>query len=167
MGVKIRVISRKGILKKERLERMDGEADEVIRNWSVGAFVGNLLPPPLDLIVVGAAFARMGQRLGQVYGEEVSWSVLKRIGRAIAKGVGVVLGASYIGTGLLKWIPGVNIWVALLVQPPIVAAVAYSVGSAFKRYYHLKLSGEDLTPEQMRKLAEDALNEKLRAGSIG
>ena len=70
--------------------------------------------------------------------------------------------ASQIGTGLLKLIPGVNIWVALLIQPPIVAAVAYSAGSAFKEYYRISITeGRDLTPEQVQRLATSALRGKL------
>lgn len=144
------------------LMEMDERADTIIRNWSFGALAANLLPPPFDYIAVGASFARMGARLGEVYGEKISWPILKKIGKAIAKGVGAVIGASYIGTGLLKYVPGVNFWVALLVQPPLVAAVAWSAGSAFKQYYHVKLSdGRDLSPEEMRDLAESALNAKL------
>jgi hypothetical protein len=104
----------------------------------------------------------MGTKIGEVYRITVSGKVLKNIGLSIAKGVGAVIGAGYIGTGLLKYIPGVNLWAALLIQPPMVAAVAYSAGSAFKRYYHVLLSdGKDLTPEEMRKLAEDALRQKI------
>lgn len=146
----------------QELQRMDEEADKIIAGWSFGALVANLLPPPFDYIAVGASFARMGVSLGEVYEITVSMSVLKSLGKAIAKGVGGVIGASYVGTGLLKYVPGLNIWVALLVQPPLVAAVAYSAGHAFKEYYHIKRSGgDDLTPEQMRELAEKALKERL------
>lgn len=145
-----------------QLKEMDEKADQIIRNWSLGALAANLLPPPFDCIAVGAAFARMGARLGEIYGEKVSWSALKKIGKAMAKGVLAVVGAGYVGTGLLKYIPGVNVWIALLVQPPLVAAVAWSVGSAFKQYYHVKISdGRHLTAEEMQQLAEAALNQKL------
>jgi uncharacterized protein (DUF697 family) len=146
----------------ERLKDMDTQADEAIANWSFAALAGNLLPPPFDMIAVGAVFAKMGARLAEIYEVPVSWSVLKTLGKSIGKGVGAVLGASYIGSGLFKYIPGVNIWMALLIQPPIVAYVAYSAGEAFKRYFRLRITeGRDLTPEEIRELAEAALHEKL------
>ena len=149
---------------KNELRKMDQQADEVIANWSLAALAGNLLPPPFDMLVVGTTFAKMGARLAEIYGVKVSWPVLKSIGMSIAKGAGTVLTASYIGTGLLKYVPGVNVWVALLVQPPIVGAVAYSTGNAFKKYFHVTLTeGRDLSPEEVRKLAEIALHEKLAA----
>ncbi len=149
---------------KNTLHKMDQQADEAIANWSFAALAANLLPPPFDMMLVGTVFAKMGARLAEIYGVKVSWPVLKSIGMSMAKGVGTVLTAGYIGTGLLKYVPGVNVWVALLVQPPIVAAVAYSTGNAFKKYFHTTLTeGRDLTPEEVRELAEMALREKLAA----
>ena len=146
----------------EQIQILDEKADQTIANWSFAALGANLLPPPFDMMAVGTVFAKMGARLGEIYGVTVNWSVLKSLGLSIAKGVGTVIAASYIGTGLFKYVPGVNIWVALLIQPPIVAAVAYSAGHAFKEYYHaIMTEGRDLTPAQVRELAEIALQKKL------
>jgi len=148
----------------KNLKEMDELAAKVIAGWSFAALGANLLPPPLDVIAVGAVFAKMGKRLAEIYEVPMSWSMLVKLGRSIAKGVGTVLTASYIGTGLLKYVPGVNLWVALLIQPPIVAAVSYSAGQAFKRYFHICLSGgKDLTPDEIQDLAEDALRQRLAA----
>lgn len=148
-----------------KLQMMDEQADNAITNWSLTALAANVLPPPFDVMAVGTVFGKMGARLGEIYEVQVSWPVIESIGKSMAKGVGAVLTASYIGTGLLKYIPGVNIWVALLIQPPMVAAVSYSVGKAFKQYFHIRITeGRDLTPEQVRELAETALHEKLGAG---
>jgi hypothetical protein len=58
--------------------------------------------------------------------------------------------------------PGVNIWVALLAQPPIVAAIAYSVGCYFKAYYRiLKTEGRALSPEELRELTAQALRKRI------
>lgn len=146
----------------KQIQIMDEKADRAIANWSFAALGANLLPPPFDMMAVGTVFAKMGARLGEIYDVTVNWSVLKSLGLSIAKGVGSVIAASYIGTGLLKYVPGVNVWVALLVQPPMVAAVASSAGYAFKEYYHALITeGSDLTPEQVRELAEIALQKKL------
>jgi uncharacterized protein (DUF697 family) len=151
-----------GGLSPERLTAMDALADEAIRKWSFGALGANLLPPPFDMMAVGSVFAGMGAKLSKIYEVDVGWNDLKLLGTAIAKGVGAVLLAFQLGTGLFKYIPGVNVWVALLVQPPIVAAVAYSAGHAFKEYFHVRITeGRDLSPEQARALAEAALRAKL------
>jgi uncharacterized protein (DUF697 family) len=150
-----------------RLSKMDQDADKVIAGWTFGALAANLLPPPFDYIAVGAVFAKMGSKLGLVYGFPMNPKQLTSIGKAIGKGVAGVAAAAYIGTGIFKYIPGVNIWVALLIQPPIIAAVAYSAGKAFKQYYHIKHSGGiDLTPEEMQKLAADAFKARLTPGLI-
>lgn len=145
-----------------QLHMMDEQADTAIANWCFAALAANLLPPPFDIMAVGTVFGKMGVRLAEIYDVRVSWPVMKSLGKSMGKGVGAVLMASYVGTGLLKYVPGVNIWVALLIQPPMVAAVAYSVGKAFKQYFHIRLTeGRDLTPDQVRELAEAHLREKL------
>ncbi len=146
------------------LKQMDKEADKVIAGWSFGSLVGNLLPPPFDIVAVSSAFAKMGYELSKVYKISISMDELTRIGKVIAKGISAYSGAVYIGSNLLKWIPGVNIWVALLMQPPLVAAIAYSAGHTFKEYYHFKISkGKDLTDVELRKITEKALKSKVAA----
>ena len=146
----------------QKLQRMDEQADNAITNWSWTALAANLLPPPFDYMAVGTVFGKMGARLAEIYEVKTSWPVMKSLGRSIAKGIGAVGLASYIGTGLLKYVPGVNVWVALLVQPPMVAAIAHSVGNAFRHYFHIRITeGRDLTPDQVQELAEAALREKL------
>ena len=146
----------------EELKRMNEEAEKVIRNWTFGAFAANLLPPPFDIITVGAVFAKLGHRLGEVYQVPLKWPQLKRIGMSIAKGIGAVMLASFIGSALFKFIPGVNIWVALLIQPPIVAAISYCAGKTFIKFYNLILVEDvQLSPEEVRGLAEGYLKGKL------
>src|SRR5262245_43327237 len=118
------------------LQAMDEQADKVIAHWSFAALGANILPPPLDMLAVGSVFATMGARIASIDGIHVSRAALRNIGLAVAKGLGGVLAGYYVGTGLLKYVPGVNVWVAVLVQPPVVGAVAYAAGQAFKQYYH-------------------------------
>jgi uncharacterized protein (DUF697 family) len=141
---------------------MDEKADEIIAGWSFGALAANLLPPPFDMMAVSTVFAKMGARLAEIYEVHVSWSVLKTLAKSMVKGVGSVGVASYVGTSLFKYVPGVNLGVALLLQPPIVGAVAYATGNAFKKYFHTVVTGgADLTPDEVRKLAEATLLSKL------
>lgn len=152
---------------RERVANIDVEADHIIRNWSFGALALNLLPPPFDAMTIGAAFGRMGYRLAAVYGVPIRWPVIKNLGMSMAKGVLAVSTASYLGTAALKWIPGVNVTVALLVQPPIVAYITHTVGHAFKTYFHLRImEGHELTPDELRNLAESMLREKLSGNVV-
>jgi uncharacterized protein (DUF697 family) len=144
------------------LAEMDRQADKIIGGWTFGSLVGNLLPPPFDVIAVGAAFAKMGYDLSKVYEVPMSMGELKRMGVAIAKGIGAVSGAAFIGSSIFKWVPGVNIWVALLIQPPMVAAVTYAAGKTFKDYYHFRINeGRDLSYDELRELAGKSLREKV------
>lgn len=144
------------------LEAMDRQADRVIATWTVGGLVANLLPPPFDVVAVSAAFVRMGQRLARVYEVDITARELKPLAKAMTKGITGVALASHIGTGVFKYVPGVNVWVALLIQPPIVAAIAYSVGSSFKAYYRIiKTEGRTLSPEELQKLTRQALRARI------
>lgn len=147
---------------EDRLSAMNRQADRIIATWTFGSLAANLLPPPFDVMAVSAAFVRMGQRLARVYEVEITPRELRPLAKAMVKGVTGVALAAHIGTGLFKYVPGVNIWVALLVQPPIVAAIAYSVGSSFKAYYRiLKTEGRALSPEELRELTTQSLRKRI------
>jgi len=112
-------------------------------------------------MAVSAVFAKLGATIGNVYGVSLSWDALVDISKVIATGVGSVAVASLAGTSLLKWFPGINIWVALLIQPPIVAAIAYSAGNTFKNYYRVHITeGRDQTLEQIKEIAMSHLRSK-------
>jgi uncharacterized protein (DUF697 family) len=146
----------------EKVKKMDEEADAIIAGWSFGALAANLLPPPFDTMAVGAAFAKLGADIGNVYGVSLSWDALMDISKSIAKGVTGVTAASWIGTSLLKWVPGVNVWVALLVQPPMVGAIAFAVGNTFKNYYRVYITeGRDLTSAQIKEMAKSHFSSRL------
>ena len=150
----------------ERLREMDRKADSVIRRWSFGSLAANLLPPPFDTVMVAAAFARMGERIGAAYEMKLTRRELKAVSRALLAGTSGVVLASKIGTDLFKFVPGVNIWVALLIQPPIVGAIGYSVGQGFKSYYQLRIiEGAELTPAQLQEVTAIAAKAlKVRLG---
>lgn len=140
---------------QEDVKLMDEQADALIAGWSFGAFAANLLPPPFDTLAVATVFAKLGAAIGEVYGVKLSWDTLMDMSKAISTGVGSVIAAAWVGTSLFKYIPGVNLWVALLVQPPIVAALAYAAGNSFKDYYRIHITeGRDLTPEQIQEMAK-------------
>lgn len=141
---------------------MNNKADEVIAGWSFGSLAGNLLPPPFDMMAVASAFAAMGYQLSKVYEVPTTLGEMKRIGKVIAKGIASVSGAAYIGTSIFKYIPGVNIWVALLVQPVMVGAMSYCAGKTYKNYFEFHITnGHNLTDSELRKIAEKALSDKV------
>ena len=147
----------------KNMAELDAQADKVIAGWSFGSLVGNLCPPPFDMILVGSALAKMGWELSKIYGAQIDMRELKRIGVVMAKGIFGVGTASYIGTGLFKYIPGVNLWVALLIQPPIVAAISYAAGQGYKKYFHVVVNGETkLSDEEIKKIAEKAFVGRIR-----
>jgi uncharacterized protein (DUF697 family) len=148
--------------REARLAAMDRQANRVIATWSAGGLVANLLPPPFDAVAVSATFIRMGQQLARIYEVEITSKELKPLVKAMIKGITGVALAAHIGTGLFKYVPVVNIWVALLIQPPIVAAIAYSVGSSFKDYYRImKTEGRALSPEQLQEITTRALRKRI------
>lgn len=141
----------------EELDQMGRRADKIIASWSLTSLAGNLLPPPFDSIAVGSSIAKMGWEIAKVYRVDIDLPELKRIGLILAKGLGAVAAASYIGSSVFKYVPGVNFWVALLMQPPIVGAMTYAAGQSYKQYFEIVLTdGKTLTDEQICKIAERA-----------
>lgn len=145
------------------IEMMNQEADKVILKWSAGGLIGNLAPPPFDSIAVVSAMAKMGVDIAKVYEVDIGWDELKKIAWMIFKGVGAVNLAANFGTSLLKYIPGVNVWVALLIQPPIVAALSYATGKTYKRYFVSVLTrGKGLSEEEIKKIAKQTFKEEKK-----
>lgn len=147
---------------QEKIRKMDEKADEVIAVWSFGAFAANLLPPPFDVMAVATVFAKLGADIGEVYEVTLNWEKLVDIAKVIGTGISGAATASFLGSELLKWIPGLNVWVALLIQPPMVAAISYTAGNTFKNYYRTHITElRDLTPDEIKEMAESLLKSKM------
>lgn len=152
----------------KKIEIMDKEADKVILKWSAGGLIGNLAPPPFDSIAVVSAMAKMGYDIAIIYEDveftkDEAWQLAKLVLKAM-RSVGF---AAKLGTNLLKYIPGVNVWVALFVQPPIVAAMSYTTGQSYKKYYRtIQLTGKKPEDSEMVKFAKSIFKQKLEEAKI-
>jgi uncharacterized protein (DUF697 family) len=146
-----------------RLAESDARADVIIRRFSLTAGAVNILPPPLDMLAVGSTFARMGQQMARAYDASLNREVLRTAGLAMAEGVAAVAGGVYVGNSLLKFVPGVNIWVALLVQPPLVGAIAYAVGNTWKYFFRVvSAGGKGPDNAELKELVSTNLRNNLR-----
>ncbi len=147
-----------------RLLEMDSLADKVIAGSVVGTMIAYIPPPPFDIIAVSSALAGLGAGLAKVYEVEINATLLKTLGKAMARGMFGVLKAYAVVFGIgevLKWIPG-GVIIAYLTQYPVIGWITYSTGEAFKQYFRtIKTEGRMLTPEEVKKLAEDALRQRL------
>jgi len=141
----------------------DMKADRIIKRFALTAGAFNLLPPPFDTLTVGATFARMGQQMADAYDVKLTWNVLRTSGIAMAEGIGAVAGGVWAGNTLLKLIPGVNVWVALLIQPPLVGAMAYSVGNTWKYVFHsICAGGKGPDNAEIREIVSINFRNRLR-----
>ncbi|MGB8382667.1 MAG: hypothetical protein WCG47_15730 [Dermatophilaceae bacterium] len=123
------------------LRASDQIADRVAMRFSIGAGAANLLPPPADMIAVGTTFAMMGRQIAKAYDLRVDREILRTAGISMAQGIAAASGAAYGGTQLVKAFPGMSVWVGLLIQPPLVAAIAYAVAATWKFYFHVVSAG--------------------------
>ena len=82
----------------------------------------------------------------------------------MASGTASVLGITYVGTRLLKLVPGAGPVLSLLVQAPIVAAVAYTSGEVLKDYFKKARAGKELTVNELKDSLLRTLN--MRIGSV-
>jgi hypothetical protein len=126
---------------EEKLRKSDEKADRIAKWFSLGAGGVNLLPPPLDIMAVGSTFALMGRQIARAYEVKIDRHVLRTAGISMAGGMTGVVSAGWGGTELIKAVPGMSVWVGLLVQPPMVAAIAYAVAATWKYYFRVVSAG--------------------------
>ncbi|GAB4456115.1 MAG: hypothetical protein OHK0029_13510 [Armatimonadaceae bacterium] len=116
-------------------EELDRKADLIVAQYAVVSAAWNILPPPLDVMGVTATFAKMSTELAGVYQVIVSNKRARQIGWAIATTTASVLGITFAGSRLVRFIPGGGWLAALLLQAPVVGAVAWAAGDALKGYF--------------------------------
>src|SRR5918998_460232 len=113
---------------------MDRKANAVIVRYALVSGAWNILPPPLDRMGVAATFAKMAPELAGVYQVIVSATRARQMGWAIATSTASVLGVAGVASKLVRLIPGGGMLASLLLQGPIVGAVAWAAGDALKHY---------------------------------
>lgn len=150
---------------KQQLVTMDACADEAISNWSIGAVAANILPPPFAEKALGTVFTKVVEDLSNIYERKGDLPRSQDIGNITRELIEVWKDEQNGKTAYnsyLKYIPGINIWFALVMQPEMVTAITESVGDAFKKYFHALLESSDLPMEEVTKIAKDSLREKLQ-----
>lgn len=116
-------------------EELDKKANLIVARYAVVSAAWNVLPPPLDVMGVTATFSKMCTELSGVYQVNVSAKRSRQIGWAIATTTASVLGITYAGSRLIRFIPGGGWLASLLLQAPVVGAVAWAAGDTLKGYF--------------------------------
>ncbi|RYG87215.1 MAG: DUF697 domain-containing protein [Alphaproteobacteria bacterium] len=107
----------------------------MVAGYAMVSAAGNILPLPLDVMVVTATFAKMTTELAGVYQVIVSTKRARQLGWAIASTTASVLGLTYVGSSLMKFIPVAGWMASLAVQAPVIGAVCWAAGDALKQYF--------------------------------
>jgi uncharacterized protein (DUF697 family) len=107
----------------------------------------------------------MATELASVYGVMIPGSRARQIGSAIATGtasvMGTAMGIAYVGSRLLKYVPGYGFGVSLLVQAPMVGGISFAAGETLKDYFQKAKQGRDLTVNEFRDSFVNTLKRKL------
>jgi uncharacterized protein (DUF697 family) len=144
---------------------LDERADRIIMKYSIVGGAWNLLPTPFDVLATTGTFSKMATELASVYGVMIPGSRARQIGSAIATGtasvMGTAMGIAYVGSRLLKYVPGYGFGVSLLVQAPMVGAASYAAGETLKDYFQKAKQGRDLTVNEFRDSFVSTLKRKL------
>ena len=149
---------------------LDQRADRIVMKYSVVGGAWNLLPMPFDVMGATGTFSKMATELASVYGVMIPGARSRQIGSAIATGTASIMGISYLGSRLLKFVPVYGFGLSLLVQAPIVGVVSYAAGETLKDYFRKAKEGRDLTVNEFResfvrilksKLGQDGLEETV------
>jgi uncharacterized protein (DUF697 family) len=110
-----------------------------------------VLPPPLDMKGAAGTFSKMATELAGVYQVKMPGARARQIGWALAGGTASVLGVTYLGSRLVRLIPGAGTALSLLVQAPVVALVAYTAGEVLKDYFKKARAGKELTIGELKE----------------
>src|SRR6266849_5354383 len=140
---------------------LDQRADRIVLKYSVVGGAWNLLPMPFDVMGATGTFSKMATELASVYGVMIPGTRARQIGTAIATGTASIMGVSYLGSRLLKFVPGYGFGLSLLVQVPVVGVVSYAAGETLKDYFRKAKEGRDLTVNEFRESFVRILKSKL------
>jgi uncharacterized protein (DUF697 family) len=145
-----------------QLKEKDAQADEAIANWSLGAVVANILPPPFAEKALKVVFGKIVEDLSHIYGKEAPQpQEVGSVTRGVIQYCKSEEGSDQNGRDHLKYIPGVNVWMALAIQPQTMSAAAHSVGEAFKQYFHAQLDNRQLSLVEVENVAKQSLRTRL------
>jgi uncharacterized protein (DUF697 family) len=142
-------------------EDLDRKADLIVARYAVVSAAWNVLPPPADVIGVTATFSKMTTELAGVYQVIVSSKRARQMGWAIATTTASVLGITYAGSRLVRLIPG-GYLPSLLIQAPIIGAVAWAAGDALKGYFKQARMGVEPSIASLRDSFAKTLRLKLK-----
>jgi len=134
----------------------NADADRILRNHTIAAGAGILVPVPLlNIGVLTAIQLRMLKRLAKAY--EVEF-VEQRANALIGTLASVSLRAS--AHGLLSIVPGIGRSLALLGAPLFPAAATYALGRVFIK--HFESGGTFLNFDETK--AKDEFDEEVKEG---
>ena len=142
-------------------DELDRKANLIIARYTVISTASNVLPFGLDVIAVTATFTKLTTELAGVYQVIVSNKRARQMGWAIATTTGTVLGAAYAGSRLAKLIPG-GYFFGVLVQAPIVGAVAWAAGDALKGYFKQTRKGNEPSLSSLTDSFQNTLHLHLK-----
>lgn len=128
---------------------LDRKANLIIARYTVISTAANVLPFGLDIVAVTGTFTKMTTELAGVYQVIVTNKRARQMGWAIASTTGTVLGTVYGASRLAKLIPG-SYFFGVLVQAPIVGAVAWAAGDALKGYFKETRMGREPSIDSLR-----------------
>jgi uncharacterized protein (DUF697 family) len=143
-------------------EELDRKANAIVARYALVSGAWNILPPPLDVMGVSATFAKMATELAGVYQVIVSSSRAQKMGWAIASTTASVLGVAYAGSRLVRLIPGGGLVASLLLQAPVVGAVAWAAGDTLKDYFKQTRRGKEPGMTSLRDSFAQTLHIKLK-----
>lgn len=146
-------------------DELDRKANLIIARYTVISTASNILPFGLDVIAVTATFTKLTTELAGVYQVIVSNKRARQMGWAIATTTGTVLGAAYAGSRLAKLIPGGYLF-GVLVQAPIVGAVAWAAGDALKGYFKQTRKGSEPSLSSLTDSFQNTLHLNLKRNKV-
>jgi uncharacterized protein (DUF697 family) len=139
---------------------IDRKANLIVARYTAISAAANVLPLGLDIVGVAASFTKMTTELSGVYQVIVSNKRARQMGWAIATTTGTVLGTVYAASRLVRFVPG-GYFFGVLVQAPIVTAVAWAAGDTLKGYFKETRKGREPGIDALRDSFAKTLRIKL------
>ena len=146
-------------------DEIDRKADMIVARYAVISAAMNVLPLPFDVIGVTGTFSKMATELAGVYQVIVSTKRARQMGWAIASTTASVLGLTYAGSKLAKFIPG-GYWIATAAQAPLVGAIAWAAGDSLKNYFKQCRQGREPSVASLSESFANTLRLKLKKAKV-
>jgi uncharacterized protein (DUF697 family) len=142
------------------------QANQIVRNYTLGAMGVSLVPVPvLDLAAIAAVQLKMLHSLANLYEIEFRKDLGKSIIASLVGGYIPYATTGTLASSFMKFVPFIGHGLALVSMPILAGATSYAVGKVFIQHFESGGTFLDLNPEEVREYFAEKFKEGEKVAS--